>query len=108
MGTALIQHAVAHLRLQDRKSLGLAVTSGSPAGRRDDRLGFEERFQSRALAIDDRPEQSVLVRRITGSEASRSHGRCETRVGGTAARLVGAPSVAWFCMREHGGLTPIS
>ena len=52
VGTALIQHAVAHLRLQDRKSLGLAVTSGSPAGRLYERLGFEERFESWALAID--------------------------------------------------------
>lgn len=52
VGTALIQHAVTQLGLQDRRALGLAVTSGSPAGRLYERLGFEERMESWALTID--------------------------------------------------------
>lgn len=52
IGTALIRHAVGQLDLQDRQALGLAVTSGSPACRVYERLGFKERFESWALFID--------------------------------------------------------
>ncbi len=52
VGTALIHFAVIQLALQNRLTLGLAVTVGSPAGRLYERLGFEERSKSWALIID--------------------------------------------------------
>lgn len=52
VGRALIGHAVAQLLSQNRRTLGLAVTSGSPAARLYEALGFEERFESWTLVIE--------------------------------------------------------